>query len=116
MYAIYQASGALLGVGEFPDQAREDAEHYVETTKMMLMDELGSRLHPDDAVDLTTIAESVLEVASELYLRRCSWALYEETYTAPDRSTLAYTIGADGVARLATEGKGWSSDAQAPPR
>lgn len=113
MFALYQKDGALLGVGESPDQARDDAEHYVETTKMMLMDELGSRLQPDDAVDLTTMLESVLEVARELYLRRCSLALYEEAYTTPDRSTLAYTIGADGVVRLATEGKGGSSDAPA---
>ena len=115
MYCLYQATGALLGVGESPDQAREDAEHYVETTKMMLMDELGSRLQPDDAVDLTTILDSVFEVTSELYLRRCSLALYEEVYTAPDRSTLAYTMGADGVVRLATEAKGAVPDAQAPP-
>jgi hypothetical protein len=115
MYCLYQCHGALLGVGESPDQARDEAEHYVETAQMMLMDELGYRLGADDAVDLTTIAESVLEVTSELYLRRCSLALYEETYTAPDRSTLAYTIGSDGVVRLATEGKGGSCDAQAPP-
>jgi hypothetical protein len=115
MYCLYQSSGPLLGVGEWTDQAIEDGTHYAETHNLHLMDELGFPVWPDDCTDLTTLTDGVVEVGGDIYLRRCSLALYEEAYTAPDRSTLAYTIGADGVVRLATEGKGGPCDAQAPP-
>lgn len=105
MFCLYQSGGTLLGVGETINQVLEDARGYLEG-KPGLLDELGVPLDVEEYMDFTRVAEPGLEVTGELYLRRCSLALFEEAYTTPDRSAVPYHIWDNGVVGLGTPQEG----------
>ena len=92
MYAIYQSDGRLLGVGETVDDAMEDAR--LEET--CLLNATGSPVDADQYTNYTRFAAPGLEVEGDLYMRRCSLALFEAARdTVP--SSLPYHVDAHGV-------------------
>ena len=92
MYAVYQSEGALLGVGETIDDALGDAR-WEET---MMSNALGEPIDIDIYTDYTQMTAPGLEVAGEIYVRRCELALFEAARdTVP--SSVPYHVNAFGV-------------------
>jgi len=94
MYAIYQSGGLLLGVGESIDAAIEDAR-WEET---LMVNALGEPLDVDRYADYTRITTPGLEITGELYLRRCSLALFEAARDAVP-SNVTYHVDDQGIAQ-----------------
>lgn len=92
MYALYQSGGLLLGVGETPEAALEDALLH----EALLVNAVGEALDLDQYADYTRLAAPGLEVQGDLYLRRCSLALFEAALdTVP--SNLPYHVDNAGI-------------------
>ena len=97
MYALYQSGGRLLGVGETMDAALQDARW----EEAMMVNALGEPLDVDRSEDYTRVTTPGLEVAGELYLRRCSLALFEAARDIVP-SSMAYHVDEHGVVQKGT--------------
>ena len=92
MYAIYQSGWRLLGVGETVDAALDDAR----LEEAFLLNAIGEPVDADQYTNYTRLAAPGLEVEGDLYMRRCSLALFEAARdTVP--SSLPYHVDAHGV-------------------
>ena len=92
LYAVYQSEGALLGVGETVYEALEDAR-WDET---MMGNALGEPIDFDTYTNYTRMTAPGLEVAGEIYVRRCALVLFEAARdTVP--SSVPYHVNAVGV-------------------
>ena len=95
MFALYQSGGALLGVGETEDAALDDAL----LEEALLVNAFGEAIDLDQCDDYTRITTPGLEVDGELYLRRCTLALFEAARDAVP-SALGYYTRTDGYLEL----------------
>ena len=95
MFALYQSGGALLGVGETAAAALDDAL----LEEAILVNALGAAVDLDQYWDYTRVTIPGLEVSGELYLRRCTLALFEAAYDAVP-SALRYYTRTDGYLDL----------------
>ena len=87
MFALYQSGGVLLGVGETVDAALDDAL----PEEAALVNALGEAVDLDQYYDYTRVTAPGLEVEGELYLRRCTLALFEAARNAVPSSLRYYT-------------------------
>lgn len=95
MFALYQSDGPLLGVGETIEATCEDAQ-LVET---LVLNALGQPVDLEAYDDFARVMAPGGEVPGELYLRRCTWALFEAARDTPPPQ-LGYYVRGDGVVAL----------------
>ena len=100
MFALYQSAGVLLGVGETEDAALDDAL----LEEALLVNALGEEVDVDQYYDYTRVTTPGLEVDGELYLRRCTLAVFEAARDAVP-SALRYYTRTDGYLDLEKEGE-----------
>lgn len=95
MYALYQSGGPLLGVGETIDAACEDAT----LEEALLVNDLGQPVTLDEYEDFTRLYVRGIEIPGNLYLRRCTPALFHAAIDTPP-ARLRYIVRQDGAVTL----------------
>ena len=98
MFALYQSNGLLYAVAETIDGCLASFEGYLADHPAPLGDD-GRALGAEDYLDFTSLQTPGLEVPGELYLRRCTLALFAAS-TEADVPLLPYGVQDNGIVTL----------------
>ncbi len=102
MYILYQAGGPIWGVGETKAHCLDDASEQAALLGVPLAADGMVLDVEEDFLDFTRLSVPGLEMDGELYLRRCTLALWDALQGARGASPpCRYVVCADGVVDVA---------------